>query len=241
MIEDEQTQKLLRLLGVNRQYVADAKKIQKEAPDLIAQIRSGEITISKAKSQLNKRATQRKFANPGDLPAGKYRVIYADPPWQYRDTRQDSAEFGAASAHYPTMNIADLCALPVDEKCLDDAVLYLWVTAPLLYEAHDVIKAWGFEYKSAFVWDKIAHNVGHYVSVRHEHLLICTRGSCVPDSEQLHDSVVSIKRGRHSEKPEFFRELIETMYPYGPRLELFRRGAAPEGWKVWGNQVETTT
>lgn len=117
-----------------------------------------------------------------------------------------------------------------------DAVLFLWVTSPLLFDCLPIIKAWGFDYKSSFVWDKIKHNMGHYNSVRHEFLLICTRGSCTPDNPKLFDSVQSIERGTHSTKPEEFRTIIETLYPHGNRLELFARRSAT-GWQSYGNQL----
>lgn len=90
-----------------------------------------------------------------------------------------------------------------------------------------------------FVWDKVRHNYGHYNSVRHELLLICTKGSYLPQGKQLHDSVISIERSNeHSRKPEEFRQLIEQMYPQGRKIELFARGELPEGWKAWGNEVK---
>jgi hypothetical protein len=88
--------------------------------------------------------------------------------------------------------------VPVKEWVENDAVLFLWVTSPILAEAFQIVTAWGFEYKASFVWDKIKHNMGHYNSVRHELLLICTRGSCQPDKQQLFDSVQSIERGKLS-------------------------------------------
>ena len=118
----------------------------------------------------------------------------------------------------------------------DDAVLFLWVTSPLLEECFPVIKAWGFKYKTSFVWDKVGHNYGHYNSVRHELLLVCTRGSCTPDAKELFDSVQSIEKSRnHSEKPERFREIIDTLYASGQKIELFSRQTVP-GWKAWGNE-----
>lgn len=172
------------------------------------------------------------------IPDGKYRVIYSDPPWKYGDTRDGLTGYSAAADHYPDMSIKELCELDIKSIAADDAVLFMWVTSPLLYEAAPIIGAWGFKYKAAYVWDKVKHNVGHYVSVRHEILLICTRGSCTPDDKTLHDSVVSIERTGHSRKPEYFRELIDKMYTHGPKLEMFRRGDAPEGWEVWGNQAD---
>ena len=167
------------------------------------------------------------------LPDAKYRVIYADPPWKYGD--QLTEDYGPVKFHYPAMTIKELCALPVRDLCETDAVLFMWVTSPLLYEAVPIIESWGFTYKTSFVWDKIKHNMGHYNSVRHEFLLICTRGSCTPDEKQLFDSVQSIERTKHSAKPEEFRTIIDTLYPHGKRIELFARKPA-ENWDVWGNQ-----
>ena len=106
----------------------------------------------------------------------------------------------------------------------------------LLEECFPLIKAWGFKYKTSMIWDKIKHNVGNYVSVRHELLLICTKGSCTPDIKKLDDSVYSEERTEHSKKPLYFRSLIDKLYPNGNRIELFAREKA-KGWDVWGNEV----
>jgi len=168
------------------------------------------------------------------LPQQKYRVLYADPPWQYGNRMP--GYFTEQSDHYPTMTLEELYAMPVSTLTEPDAVLFLWVTSPILRDAFALVDAWGFEYKASFVWDKVKHNMGHYNSVRHELLLVCTRGSCQPDKQKLFDSVVSVERGDHSEKPEEFREIIDTLYPNGRRLELFaRRGA--DGWDAYGNEI----
>lgn len=163
----------------------------------------------------------------------KYRVIYADPPWSYND-KQNVEVLGGAEKHYLTMPLDDICKLPIPAE--DNSVLFIWVTSPMLEDSFKVINAWGFKYKTSFVWDKVAHNMGHYNSVRHEFLLICTRGSCTPDVAKLFDSVVSIERTEHSRKPREFRDMIDTLYPIGNRLEMFAR-EAPEGWDVWGNMA----
>jgi len=169
-----------------------------------------------------------------DLPADKYRVLYADPPWQYGDKLIDG--YGSAEHHYPSMSIPELCDLPVKDLAHEDAVLFLWVTAPMALECGPMIEAWGFNYKAQFVWDKCGHNFGHYNSVRHELLYICTRGSCLPDVKTLIDSVVVLeKSAKHSEKPEFFRETIDKLYTKGNRIELFAR-SSHEGWESWGNE-----
>jgi N6-adenosine-specific RNA methylase IME4 len=118
----------------------------------------------------------------------------------------------------------------------DNAVLFLWVTSPLLEDSFKVINSWGFKYKTSFVWDKIKHNMGHYNSVRHEFLLVCTKGSCLPEHIQLFDSVQSIEKTEHSIKPEQFRKIIDTLYPSGNRIELFAR-VKIKGWDYYGNEL----
>ena len=134
------------------------------------------------------------------------------------------------------MTIEELCAVPVRDVLEDDAVLFMWVTSPLLSECWPVIAAWGFRYKSSFVWNKVRHNFGHYNSVRHELLLVCTRGSCLPDVKTLIPSVIEEERSaKHSEKPASFRTIIDELYPNGNRIELFARAEA-DGWERWGNE-----
>jgi N6-adenosine-specific RNA methylase IME4 len=174
------------------------------------------------------------------LPDGKYQVIYADPPWSYNDKCEDGAiQSGGAERHYPSMSINELINMGADKLAGDNSVLFLWATSPLLPDALEIMSAWGFTYKAAFIWDKIKHNMGHYNSVRHEILLIGTKGSCAPDNLKLFDSVQSIEKGKHSEKPEAFRVIIDTLYN-GSKVELFHRGEVPKGWTAWGNECTTT-
>lgn len=203
--------------------------IAEEFPELFEEVRTGVKSITAARRELQR--AQVKEAAP--LPAGKFRVFYADPPWKYAD--QLTEDYGPTQFHYPSMTISELCALPIEEMAADNAVLFFWVTSPLLEDAFPIIKAWGFSYKTSFVWDKVKHNMGHYNSVRHEFLLVAVRGSCTPDIAKLYDSVVSIERTTHSRKPPEFRQMIEALYPNGKRLELFAREKA-KGWQVWGNQ-----
>ena len=163
----------------------------------------------------------------------KYRVVYADPPWKYNDKLDISAS-GGAEKHYHTMELSDICAAKPPTE--NNAILFLWVTSPFLRDSFEVIDAWGFKYKTSFVWDKVAHGMGHYNSVRHELLLVCTKGSCTPDVQKRYDSVVTIERTEHSRKPAYFRELIDELYPIGERIELFAREAA-DGWDVWGDMA----
>jgi N6-adenosine-specific RNA methylase IME4 len=172
---------------------------------------------------------------------GMYRVIYADPPWRYADsgpTRDGS--LGKAERSFSTMEVDAISKLPVGEHALPRSVLFVWVPAPLLLQRPgpaDVIDAWGFTYKGNIVWDKVLGNYGHYVHVTHEHLLICTRGSCLPDRPTpAPKSILVERRGEeHSGKPAGARKIITQLYD-GPYLELFGR-APVEGWDVFGNDA----
>jgi N6-adenosine-specific RNA methylase IME4 len=175
---------------------------------------------------------------------GTYRIIYADPPWKYHGLNQ-ADEYGHAERHYECLDDKQLCDYhpgdgnkTVKELTDDNAVLFMWVTSPLLERCFPIIRAWGFQYKASFVWDKVRHNMGFYNSVRHELLLIATKGSCKPDIPKLVDSVQSIERSaKHSEKPQEFYAIIEAMYDHGRKLELFSRSAR-EGWDSEGDESD---
>jgi N6-adenosine-specific RNA methylase IME4 len=246
-------------VNVSRQYIFDAQNVADKAPEVFELMREGKVNMPEAKllasttpdvreSALKKKAngkakTVREAVRqakvecapePSPIPNGKCRVIYADPPWSYGNTMPDGTT--EPGDYYPLMSIEEICAMPVKEIAECEAVLFLWVTSPILAEAFAVVSAWGFKYKASFIWDKIKHNMGHYNSVRHEFLLVCTRGSCQPDVRKLFDSVVSVERTEHSVKPDIFREMIDTLYPNGRRIELFARRSA-DGWERYGNEV----
>jgi N6-adenosine-specific RNA methylase IME4 len=222
------------MMKVSVRLLRDAQEIRREKPEEAEAISRGEKTVTEVKRQLVKEEIIKRVV---EKPSGKFRIFYADPPWKYGDTRNGLEGTTGAESHYPTMSIPELCALPIADLADENAVLFLWVTSPLLFECAPMIKAWGFTYKTSFVWDKVKHNMGHYNSVRHEFLLVCTRGSCTPEHVKLFDSVQSVERTeKHSEKPQEFRTIIDTLYPSGKRLELFAR-EKHNAWEVWGNQA----
>ena len=221
---------------VNPGAVARGDKLAKDRPDLADEVRLGRMKPAEAHRQMKRDRVVKKNSA---LPDGVFSVLYADPPWMYSDAQAVKGDFGtgtgAAEGHYPAMTLTDLVALPVQRIAADNSALFLWTTCPMLPDALALAKAWGFTYKAQFVWDKVRHNMGHYNSVRHELLLICTRGSCTPEVSKLFDSVQSIERKGHSEKPEEFRKIIETLYPSANKIELFARRRVP-GWAAWGNE-----
>jgi N6-adenosine-specific RNA methylase IME4 len=168
------------------------------------------------------------------LPAGAYRLLYVDPPWQYEHIATESR---AIENQYPTMDLDAIKALEV--PAADDAVLFLWATSPKLAEAISVITAWQFDYRTSAVWDKELIGMGYYFRQQHELLLVAARGALpVPAPSDRVSSVIRARREAHSQKPAIVYDVLEAMYPtFGDldRVELFQRAPRP-GWSGWGNE-----
>ena len=165
---------------------------------------------------------------------GCYSVFYADPPWE--------DEFGPnarqAELHYPVMSLEEIKAVPVSEVSASDAILYLWALPHMVPAALEVMAVWGFQHRTEMVWVKDKIGLGEWVRHQHEVLLIGRRGAFPPPPTAVRSpSVVTASRGKHSEKPAIFAEMIERWYPALPKIELFRRGAARPGWSAWGNEA----
>ena len=174
----------------------------------------------------------------------KYRTIYADPPWQFANRTGKMAPEHKRLNRYSTMKLEDIKHIPVNEIADAKCHLYLWVPNALLPEGLEVMKAWGFEYKTNLVWEKVrkdgfpdGRGVGFYFRNTTELLLFGIKGEN-NRTEQAGRSQVnlirSIKR-EHSRKPDEFVSLIENC-SVGPYLELFARGDR-NGWDMWGNQA----
>jgi len=166
----------------------------------------------------------------------KFQTIYADPPWSYCQHQKSTR---GVSRQYSTLTLDAICELGVDAIVDDTAILFLWTTAPQLPVAMKVIDAWGFVYKTGWVWDKVLQGMGFYGRVQHEHLLIGTRGKIkTPNPRARPRSVLTEKRTSHSTKPLEVRLRIEKMYPDHSRIELFARGKPVSGWTFWGDEVD---
>lgn len=163
------------------------------------------------------------------IPKGQYRVIYADPPWQFDNSGLEQS----AESHYPTLATDDICKIVVPAAAR--SVLFMWATNAMLPDAMRVVEAWGFEYKTNLVWVKErGPSIGWFVTSRHELLLLAVRG------EKMHPaikpaSVITAGVTVHSKKPDVVYGTIESMYE-GPYLEMFARQTRP-GWESWGNEV----
>ena len=190
------------------------------------------------------------------FPNKKYNIIYADPPWRYKD--KSLSQGGGAESHYPTMDVDDICALPVASITAKNCTLFLWATMPmLLFEAPKVITAWGFEYKTcAFVWVKTNKRtnpkqlvmlpdevfaideflgMGWWTRSNAELCLLAVRGKPKRVSANVRQIIYAPVR-EHSRKPAETRARIVKLMGNLPRIELFARHTAP-GWDAWGNEV----
>ncbi len=193
-----------------------------------------------------------------DLERGKYGAILADPPWHFKtyneNGRRRSPDWkrfkGSPCRHYETMSAEDIAALPVAELAADDCCLFLWISWPMLPEAMDMIKAWGFEYKTcAFDWMK-AHagqidmlrddsdvqiGMGYWTRANSEPCLLAVRGKPKRIDAGVRMGIIEPRR-QHSRKPDCVHERIERLVS-GPYCELFARQRRPN-WDVWGNQTD---
>lgn len=214
----------------------EAKAGNSSAQIKVVQIDRGEISIHKAYNDIcreEKRLRLNKELKARPLPKGKFNVILADPPWEYEFTKTKSR---AIENHYPTMNLETIKSLNIPSA--DNSILFLWATAPKLEEALEVMRAWNFKYRTCAVWDKEVIGMGYWFRSQHEHLLVGVKGKFHPPAEDKRiSSVFREKRTKHSKKPEFIYNLIESMFPGGKCLELFARQKHSEVWEVWGNEV----
>lgn len=171
----------------------------------------------------------------------KFSILYADPPWNYNGQQQHSttSTTGGAEAHYGTQTLSELKLLDVQSVSEEDAVLFLWTSSPHLDQAIELMRAWGFQYKTiAFVWEKQRANPGYYTLSQCELCLVGKRGKIPsPRGSRRERQFLSELRRAHSQKPNEIRNRIARMFPTQKKLELFARTATP-GWSVFGNEVE---
>ena len=175
------------------------------------------------------------------FPEKKYKIIYADPPWSYKD-KALSGNRGAC-CKYDVMDTTDISKLPIQSIADNDCVLFMWVTMPKLNECFELIKAWGFEYKTcAFTWakrNKVADTwfmgMGRWTRANAEICLLATKGKPKRLNAGV-NSIIDTHIEGHSKKPAIVREKIVELMGDIPRIELFARQEV-KGWDCWGNEV----
>lgn len=179
-----------------------------------------------------------------DFPAGKFATILADPPWLFANRTGKIAPEHKRLHRYATMTQEDICNLPVSSICAAKAHLYLWVPNALIAEGLEVMKAWGFTYKTNLIWYKVRKDggpdrrgVGFYFRNVTEMILFGIKGNnnrTLQPARSLENIIISQKR-EHSRKPDELYPVIEACSP-GPYIELFNR-VPRAGWECWGDQT----
>lgn len=174
----------------------------------------------------------------------KFKTILADPPWQFTNRTGKIAPEHRRLNRYQTMTLQEICEIPVHLACEDQAHCYLWVPNALLPEGLQVLRAWGFHYKTNLIWHKVrkdggpdGRGVGFYFRNTTEIILFGIRGrmrTLQPGRSQV--NIIKTQKQEHSRKPDELYKIIEECSP-GPYLELFARGIQP-GWSAWGNQAD---
>lgn len=178
------------------------------------------------------------------LSENKYATILADPPWRFMNRTGKMAPEHKRLLRYGTMSNDEILELPVPQLVLPQSHLYLWVPNALILEGLEVMKRWGFKYKTNLIWYKIrkdggpdGRGVGFYFRNVTEVVLFGVRGNIrtlPPGRTQV--NIISTRKREHSRKPDELYPIIESCSP-GPHLELFARHKRP-GWTQWGNEVE---
>ena len=166
-----------------------------------------------------------------------FRVVVADPPWQFRDKLGKRG----ADAHYQTMALHRLKRMRLP-PIADDAALYMWRLSSMIPEAYELVDAWGFKHKTEIVWRKLTTKgrrwfcLGHYIRGEHETCIVATRGKITPKVRNIRSVFdAEVPLGQHSAKPEELQNIAERMFD-GTYAELFARRIRP-GWSCYGNEV----
>jgi len=228
-------EELAQTANVSHDTISRVQTIeQKATPEVKEKLRKQKISINKAYSDIIREEKRNEIRNCKvqiELPNGEFNVIYCDPPWKYEFVETESR---AIENQYPTMVLDEIKQIKVPSA--DNAVLLMWATAPKLEEALEVIKSWGFVYRTCAVWDKEKIGMGYWFRGQHELLLVAVKGKQpAPLPENRFSSVIREKRLGHSKKPIIVYEMIEKMFPNSKYLELFSRNKR-DNWTIWGNE-----
>ncbi len=214
--------------------LVEAAKENPELKEMVDKVDSGKTSFPYAYKSFKRSDDNTKERLP--LPEGQYDVILADPPWSY-----DINIRGSPDEHYAVMTDEEIQELQI--PAADNAVLFLWATAPKLKEALTTMEKWGFQYKTHAVWAKNHIGTGYWFRGQTEDLLVGIKGKGlgVPEEKDRHSSLIVADIGKHSKKPDIVYQIIESMFPRRKYLELFGRGTRwDESWTIWGNEASAT-
>jgi N6-adenosine-specific RNA methylase IME4 len=168
-----------------------------------------------------------------------YQVVLVDPPWSYNDTKTGGSMKSAANQVYDVMDLEALATFPIHGLASPNSVVFMWTTNPMMREAHILLGAWGYEYKTMVTWVKTGRiGMGHWFRGNTEHCLVAKRGKVKSFKSAIRNHFEATPTG-HSAKPmELYGMIDEACGHLEPKVELFSRQAFP-GWHAWGNEVQS--
>lgn len=177
------------------------------------------------------------------LPRGTFKTVLADPPWRFQNATGKMAPEHRRLRRYATMTVAEIAALPVNERVDPAAHLYLWVPNALVQDGLHVMRSWGFSYKTMLIWHKVRRDggsdgrgVGFYFRNVTEVVLFGVRGSLrTREAGRRQVNLIASMKREHSRKPDELYDVIEAC-SHGPYLELFARHPR-EAWTQWGDEL----
>jgi N6-adenosine-specific RNA methylase IME4 len=225
------------MLNVSARSIRSVKAIERDAPELIPQIESGNITVHEAQKEIKAKRREKEVeaikAEPiAPVPDGQFRVLVLDPPWPY-GTKYDPDGRRCANP-YPEMTLKEIESLPIAERAHDDCVLFLWTTHKFMRYSFGLLDAWGFRDVSIITWVKDRMGVGSWLRSQTEFCIMAVRGNPVVTLTNQ-TTVLNGPMREHSRKPDEFWELVKSLC-HGTVLEFFGREQR-EGVVTWGNET----
>jgi len=226
------------LMNVSHATISRIRKVKQEAPKLMPKLESGEMTVNRAIQEMRRKQIKDNLNSIETIEAkeieGVFDVIVIDPPWQMKKIERNVAP-NQVEFEYPTMAIEDIKKIKI--PCADDCHVWLWTTHKFLPVAFDILKDWDLKYVCTFVWHKPGgfqpFGLPQYNS---EFALYARCGS--PNFITLKDFKLCFDapRGVHSEKPDYFYQMIKS-HTAGRRLDMFNRRAI-NGFETWGKEAK---
>lgn len=224
------------MMNVSERLVRTINAIERQAPELIERIERGEMTANEASREIKKASViEKTFKQAPEIPTGKFKVIYIDPPWQVGSMSMDKWE-SPIEDKYPTMSVDEIISLPISDLADDECALFIWTTHTFLPDTFRIIKEWGFKYFCTITWDKEGGWTQNGFHKRTEFLLYAYKGNMnINQYGKAIPTIIVEAKTKHSKKPDSIRDMIAEKTPE-PRIEMFAREHF-DGWTVWGNEV----